>query len=292
MAEHMVFYGKGGVGKSTLIANISAALAESGRKVLQIGCDPKADSCNTLNGGLPIPTLFDRLKNYEEINLESVVKTGFKGISCIEFGDPYLLTGCASYEIARVFQILNEIDVFESIKPDFVLYDLSGEVSCARYHMQFQKHINQTAYIVTNADFMSLYAANNIFRSLNRYGESNVPIKVGGLIPNNISSSFEESLIADFAKHTNTRICGRISKSSIVRQSELYGKTVIEDAALSNQAYFYRKLARLIADKAVSTSKSSSPSPMSNEELRSWANEWGNRIYALDNGLVSDGAAI
>jgi nitrogenase iron protein NifH len=290
MTEHIAIYGKGGVGKSTLTSNLSAALAEAGFSVLQVGCDPKGDSCSLLNNGVPIPTVFDLLREQGEISVDSVVHKGFKGIACIELGDPFDSGKCGSAEIARALEHLKRIDLFEAVGPDFVLYDISGDSACSSFHAPIQQLGVSRVFVVTTADFMSLHAANAIFRMLERYGESNVPVPVGGLIPNSIASSFEESFIADFAAQTRTRTLGRIPRSLMVRQCELYGKTVIEASPISNQSYFYRRLANQIVDEFHSQANASVP--LRPEELRAWAREWGDRIHALENGLVTDGAAI
>ena len=290
MTEHIALYGKGGVGKSTLTSNLSAALAEAGFNVLQVGCDPKGDSCSLLNNGVPIPTVFDLLREQGDITVDSVAHSGFKGITCVELGDPFDSGRCGSAEIARVLEHLKRISLFEAIAPDFVLYDISGDNGCSSFYTPIQQLGVSRVFVVTTADFMSLHAANAIFRMLDRYGESNVPVPVGGLIPNSIASSFEESFIADFAKQTGTRTLGRIPRSLLVRQCELYGKTVIEASPLSNQSYFYRRLANQIVDEAKSQAGASVP--MQPEKLREWAREWGDRIHALENGLVTDGAAI
>ena len=289
MTEHIAIFGKGGVGKSTLSANLSAALTEAGFSVLQMGCDPKGDSCSLLNNGVPIPTVFDLLREQGEISVDSVITKGFKGITCVELGDPFYSGGCGSAEVARALEHLERIALFEAVAPDFVLYDISSDSSCSSFYTQILQLGVSRAFVVTTADFMSLHAANAIFRMLYRYGESNVPVKVGGLIPNSISSSFEESFITDFAAQTRTRTLGRIPRSLMVRQCELYGKTVVEASPLSNQSYFYRRLANQIVDEVHHASASV---PLLPEELRSWAREWGDRLYALENGLVTDGAAI
>lgn len=292
MTQQIAFYGKGGVGKSTLISNVSAALAEAGFSIMQLGCDPKGDSCCILNNGVPIPTVFDSLRERGEISLNAVLHRGFKGIACIELGDPVASGGCPSAEITRAFVHLDRIRLFEAVAPDFVFYDIHGETSCSGHYAAIHQLGVERVFIVTSADFMSLYTANNIFRMLECHGEANVQVPVGGLIPNGITSSFEESFIDDFARHTRTRTLGRIPRSLMVKQCELYGKTVIEAAPLSNQAYFYRRLANQIVDDAQSDMAGSLPSPMQPEELREWARVWGDRIHALENGLVSDGAAI
>jgi nitrogenase iron protein NifH len=288
MTEHIALYGKGGVGKSTLTSNLGAALAEAGFSVLQVGCDPKGDSCSLLNNGAPIPTVFDLLREQGAISVDSVAHEGFKGITCVELGDPFGSGRCGSAEIARALEQLQRIDLFKAIAPDYVLYDISGDSACSSFYTQIQQLGVSRVFVVTTADFMSLHAANAIFRMLDRYGESNVPVPVGGLIPNSITSSFEESFIADFAVQTGTRTMGRIPRSLMVRQCELYGKTVIEASPLSNQAYFYRRLANQIVDEP----QVGIPIPLRPEELRAWARAWGDRIHALENGLVTDGAAI
>lgn len=290
MTEHIALYGKGGVGKSTLTSNLSAALAEAGFSVLQVGCDPKGDSCSLLNNGTPILTVFDLLRERGEISVDSIAHKGFKGITCVELGDPFDSGRCGSMEMARALEELKRVDLFETIAPDFVLYDISGGSSCSSFYTPIQQVGVSRVFVVTTADFMSLHAANAIFRMLDRYGESNVPVPVGGLIPNSITSSFEESFIADFAKQTGTRTLGRIPRSLMVRQCELYGKTVIEASPLSNQSYFYRRLANQVVDDA--RAHVDVVVPMRPEELRAWAREWGDRIHSLENGLVTDGAAI
>jgi nitrogenase iron protein NifH len=147
-------------------------------------------------------------------------------------------------------------------------------------------------FAVTTADFKSLTAVNSLMEHLERFADNHVPVPFGGLLPNGIASSFEESFITDFAQHTHTHTLGRIPRSLMVRQCELYGKTVIEASPLSNQSYFYRRLANQIVDEAGTLKAKRQPKPLSGEQLRSWAREWADRLFALENGLVSDGAAI
>jgi len=147
-------------------------------------------------------------------------------------------------------------------------------------------------FAVTTADFMSLKAVNLILAKLERLADNRVPVPFGGLLPNGIASSFEESFIADFATHTGTHILGRIPRSLVVRQCELYGKTVIEASPLSTQSYFYRRLANQLVDESLTLTVKQPPRSLSQEQLQLWAREWADRLFALENGLVSDGAAI
>ncbi len=292
MTEQIVFYGKGGVGKSTLISHISAALVEASFKVLQIGCDPKADSCTTLNGGFSIPTLSDQLLHNRVISTETAVTRGFKGVNCIELGDAVNTGASARDSIESAFQAISRSTIIDDIRPDYVLYDISGESSSVSLLAAFRQFPVKRVFIVTTADFISLSAANGIFEVLEQFADCNIPVPLGGLIPNSITSSFEESFIADFAQNTGTHVMGRIPRSLMVRQCELYGKTVIEASPLSNQAYFYRRLANQIVDVTSTLAVKNPPRPMTREGLRLWAHEWADRLFALENGLVTDGAAI
>lgn len=290
MADHIAFYSKGGVGTSTLISNTSAALVEAGFRILQIGCSLKGDSCGILNGGFQIPPVLDQLRKYGGITFDSVVSRGFKNTYCIELGrQPHEqdVSGAAT-----ALDLLLEQDLVSSLFPDFVLYDISGDHSSAILRKLYEKTELHRVFAVTTADFKSLHFVNSIMTLFEDDAESHGTARFGGLIPNGIASSFEESFIADFAKHTGAHVLGKVPRSLIVRQCELYGKTVIEASPLSNQSYFYRRLANQIADEASALTVKRQPKPMTNEKLNSWAHDWADRLYAMENGLVSDGAAI
>ncbi len=290
MTEHIVLYGKGGVGTSTIISNISAALVEAGFRVLQIGCSQKGDSCGTLNGGLSIPTVWGQYEKAGRITFDSVVRRGFKDTYCIELGSPQAESGASA--TVQALDLLLIHDLIASLHPDFVLYDLSGDQAIRVIHALSERIKLHRIFAVTTADFLSLTAVNSLIEQLDRFADSRVPVPFGGLLPNGVASSFEESFIADFARQTHTRTLGRIPRSLMVRQCELYGKTVIEASPLSNQSYFYRRLANQIVDESCTLAARHQPKPFSREQLRTWAREWADRLFALENGLVIDGAAI
>jgi nitrogenase iron protein NifH len=290
MIDHIAFLGKGGVGKSTLISNISAALVEAGFRVLQIGCGPTGDSCNILNGGLQIPTVLDQYEINGTITFDSVVRRGFKDTYCIELGSLPVNKGISG--TVQALDLLLEHDLIISLVPDFVFYDISGDQPVGVLHALRNKIDLHRVFGITTADFMSLAAVNSFIVQLESLGDNRVPVPFGGLIPNDIASSFEESFISDFARHTGTLTLGRIPRSQMVRQCELYGKTVVEASPLSNQSYFYRRLANQIADESHTLTVKQPPKPFSQDQLRSWAREWADRLFALENGLVADGAAI
>jgi nitrogenase iron protein NifH len=289
MTHHVAIYGKGGVGTTSLASNISAALAEAGFKVMLVGCDPRGGSCDTLTSGAPLLTVFEALRGNGDITVDALAHRGFKGIACVELGDPSTSGICASSGFGRAFELFGRLALFETLAPDFVLYDVSGGSLCDGFFTPLAQHGDWRVFVATSADFMSLHAANTIFGALGRRA---VPAQFGALIPSGLTSCFEETIIRDFATRTHTHTLGRIPRSLMVRQCELYGKTVIEASPLSNQSYFYRRLANQLVDEVRSPTGHGSPQPLSAQELREWAREWGDRIYALENGLVTDGAAI
>jgi nitrogenase iron protein NifH len=293
MTHHIALYGKVGVGKTTLATNISAALVEAGFSVVLVGCDLDGDSCSLLHGGFPIPSVLDQIRNQTAITLETVVHTGFKGIRCVELGDSVYPGTRTAAEVSEALEELKRIQVFEQINPDYVLYDISGDSSSVALHEVFRQADIIRLFVATTADFKALQAANDAFGFLEQYnGERSVPILMGGLILNSITSSFEESFVNDFAYHTNARTIGKVPRSQVVRQCELYGETVIESQPQSNQSYYYRRLANQIVDAAGTIYSGNLPQPMSAERLRAWSLEWADRLFALENGLFTDGAAI
>jgi nitrogenase iron protein NifH len=289
MTQHIAFYGKGGVGKSTLATNLGSAMAEAGQRVLLIGCDPKADTGILLHSEETVRPILDMAASGESPTLTDIVKYGFGGIACIEVGDAMAIGECASYGINRAFTILQELRVFDELQPDCVLYDIPGETGCSGFSSPILNSLIQQAFVVTSADLMSLYAANSFFRLLERKCGSRAVS--GGLIANGLTGSFEESLVTDFARQLNTRVAGAIPRSLVVRQCELYGKTVIEAAPLSNLAYSYRRLAHHLINSPP-TGEQSAPQPLLPVDLKRWAKKWGDRIGELEFGIIQDGAGI
>lgn len=283
IGKHIAIYGKGGIGKSTTTSNISAALAEAGYKVIQIGCDPKSDSTNTLRGNNYLPTVLDSLRGGNKINLSDISVSGFKNVLCIESGGPVPGVGCAGRGINAAVSLLQELHLFEEFKPDYVLYDVLGDVVCGGFAVPIRDGITDRAYVVSSSDFMAVYAANNLFKAINKYAPTG-GAKLGGVIANSITAGYSRDIIDDFTKRTGTSVAGYIERSLVVQQSELYGKTVIEANPQSPQADLYRKLAKHIAENEDLVV----PNPLGVTELRDWAREWGDKLYAFNDGVVSN----
>ena len=282
IGKHIAIYGKGGIGKSTTTSNISAALAEAGYKVIQIGCDPKSDSTNTLRGNNYLPTVLDSLRGGNKVKLEDISITGFKGVLCIESGGPVPGVGCAGRGINAAVTLLQELHLFEEFKPDYVLYDVLGDVVCGGFAVPIRDGITDRAYVVSSSDFMAVYAANNLFKAINKYAPTG-GAKLGGVIANSITAGYSKSILNDFVAKTGTSIAGFVNRSIVVQQSELYGKTVIEANPTSEQADIYRNLAKHIAENENLVV----PNPLGVTELKDWAREWGDKIYDLNAGVVS-----
>lgn len=287
IGKHIAIYGKGGIGKSTTTSNISAALAEAGYRVIQIGCDPKSDSTNTLRGNTYLPTVLDSMRGTARVQLADISATGFGGVLCIESGGPVPGVGCAGRGINAAVTLLQELKLFEEFKPDFVLYDVLGDVVCGGFAVPIREGITDCAYVVTSSDFMAIYAANNLFKAINKYAPTG-GAKLGGIIGNGLSAGYSKAIIDDFAQKTGVGVAGYITRSLVVSQSELYGKTVIEANPDSEHARLYRALARHIAENEDWVV----PSPLGALELRDWARTWGDKVYNLETGVLTAGEAI
>ena len=281
IGKHIAIYGKGGIGKSTTTSNISAALAEAGYRVIQIGCDPKSDSTNTLRGNNYLPTVLDSLREGNKIHLDDISVKGFGGVLCIESGGPVPGIGCAGRGINAAVNLLQELNLFEEFKPDYVLYDVLGDVVCGGFAVPIRDGITDRAYVVSSSDFMALYAANNLFKAINKYAPTG-GAKLGGVIANSMKPGYHREIVEDFVSKTGTSIAGYVNRSIDVQQSELYGKTVIEAKPQSPQADIYRKLAKYIAEN----DNLVVPNPLGSTELRDWARNWGDRIYDIENSVV------
>ena len=286
-AKLIAIYGKGGFGKSTTTSNISAALSEMGYKVMQFGCDPKSDSTNTLRNGKYIPTVLDTLRERSTVKAQDVIYEGFNGIYCVEAGGPAPGVGCAGRGIITAVELFKQQKTFEELDLDYVIYDVLGDVVCGGFAVPIREGIAEHVFTVSSADFMSVYASNNLFKGIHKYSNSAGAL-LGGVIANSINAPYAKEIIDDFVKQTHTQVVEYVPRSVTVTQSELQGKTTIEAAPASAQADVYRSLAKKIA----SHTESKVPSPLATNELREWAAKWGDYLLALETGTIRTENAV
>ncbi len=225
----LAIYGKGGIGKSTVTSNLAAAFATMGLKVIQIGCDPKADSTINLLGGEPLQPVMTYLRENDEDpeKIEDISKVGFGNVLCIETGGPTPGLGCAGRGIIATFQLLEDLKLFEKEKPDVVLYDVLGDVVCGGFAAPIREGYADKVIIVTSGEKMALYAANNINQAVKNF-EDRGYATVEGIILNHRNIEDETKKVQAFADENGLKILGEIPRSNEINRYEDEGKTVVE----------------------------------------------------------------
>ena len=234
----IAIYGKGGIGKSTVSAHLSAAISVKGKRVMQIGCDPKADSTINLTGGRPVLPVLEHLRKKKDAALDEVVYRGFNGIYCAECGGPSPGVGCAGRGIITAFDFLEKKGAFLRYEPDVVLYDVLGDVVCGGFAMPIRDGYAEEVYIVTSGEKMSLFAARNIALAVEQFKERNYA-RLGGIILNAKNVPHEEKVVGELCEDLGVPLLAKIPRSDDINRWEQENKTVIEgDRAASVCAVF------------------------------------------------------
>lgn len=247
--KKIAIYGKGGIGKSTVASNVSAALALSGHTVMQIGCDPKSDSTKNLTGGHRINTVLDVMRSKKTgITLEDIITLGYAGVLCVEAGGPIPGTGCAGRGIITAFEQLEELDAYDVYKPDVVIYDVLGDVVCGGFAMPIRQGYADHVCIVSSGEMMSLYAADNIAQAVKSFAKHKYA-SLRGLIYNAKGIENEDETVEKAAEEMGTQVILKIDRDGIVQKAENAGMTVMEYAPDSSLAAKYRELAALIVEE-------------------------------------------
>jgi nitrogenase iron protein NifH len=288
--KQIAIYGKGGIGKSTTTSNLSAALSDLGYSVMQVGCDPKNDSTNTLRKGKPIPTVMDTVRSGSN-DLDNLIFEGYNGVYCVEAGGPEPGVGCAGRVIIAAIELLDNNGIIDNYDPDIVIYDVLGDVVCGGFAMPIRQGIAEQVYTVTSSDYMAIYAVNNLFKGILKYSGSGGAL-LGGIIGNSIGKLSHKDMINDFSEKTETNVVEFIPRSSTVTMCELDGVTTIEGAPESQQADVYRQLARnVIANKNAYI-----PKPFEAQDLSDWASSWVSNLIneekIAQEGIQSNGGGV
>ncbi|MDR1986630.1 MAG: nitrogenase iron protein [Treponema sp.] len=268
----IAIYGKGGIGKSTTTQNTVAALAEMGKNMMVVGCDPKADSTRLLLNGLAQKTVLDTLRTEgEDLDLEDVVKIGFKGTRCVESGGPEPGVGCAGRGIITSINLLEQLGAFnEQYKLDYTFYDVLGDVVCGGFAMPIRDGKADEIYIVCSGEMMAMYAANNICKGIMKFAEAG-SVRLGGLICNSRKVDREDELIQALAKRLGTQMIHFVPRDNMVQRAEINKKTVIDFDPSVSQADEYRKLAIAIEKNTLFVI----PKPLEITELETLLMEFG-----------------
>lgn len=265
-------YGKGGIGKSTTTQNTVAALAEMGRKVMVVGCDPKADSTRLLMGGLCQKTVLDTLRTEgEDVDLDDVLRPGYGDTMCTESGGPEPGVGCAGRGIITSINLLEQLGAYDEEKNlDYVFYDVLGDVVCGGFAMPMREGKAQEIYIVCSGEMMAMYAANNICKGIVKFAEAG-GVRLGGLICNSRNVDNERDMIEEFARRLGTQMIHFLPRDNDVQRAEIKRKTVIEWNPYARQADEYRELARKIDANSLFVI----PKPIDMDELETLLVEYG-----------------
>lgn len=260
--RQIAIYGKGGIGKSTVSSNLSMAFREQDLEVMQVGCDPKRDSTRSLTGGRMIPTVLEILRDHLRagrdqgaISLEDIVFLGDRNVHCVESGGPEPGVGCAGRGVLTALQILKNLKAFDTYSIDVVLYDILGDVVCGGFAQPIREGFAQEIYLLCSGTFMSLYAANNIAKGIQRLARRG-DTGLAGVICNSSGrqpageAQFEQFMLTEFAEALGTTLIGLIPHSPVIQACEVEGRTVLAHSPHTAEADVFRGLAQKILDNA------------------------------------------
>jgi nitrogenase iron protein NifH len=268
----VAIYGKGGIGKSTTTQNTVAALAEMGKKVMVVGCDPKADSTRLLLGGLAQKTVLDTLREEgEDVELMDIRRSGFGETLCVESGGPEPGVGCAGRGIITSINMLEQLGAYDEDESlDYAFYDVLGDVVCGGFAMPIREGKAQEIYIVCSGEMMAMYAANNICKGIMKFAEAG-GVRLGGLICNSRKVDNEKDMIEEFARRLGSQMVHFVPRDNDVQRAEIQRKTVIDWNPDCPQANEYRTLAKNIDDNDLFVV----PTPLEIDELEGLLLEFG-----------------
>lgn len=268
--RQIAIYGKGGIGKSTTTQNLTAGLCEHGKKVMVVGCDPKADSTRLLLGGLAQKTVLDTISEEgEDITLDRIMKEGYAGTKCVESGGPKPGVGCAGRGIITSINMLENLGAYTD-DLDFVFYDVLGDVVCGGFAMPIREGKAKEIYIVASGEMMALYAANNIAKGIQRYARTG-GVRLGGIICNSRNVDRELDLLRAFSAELGTQLLYFVPRDNVVQHAEIHKQTVIQYKPDCAQAQEYRNLAQAVIDNQNFVI----PTPMTQERLEEILMEFG-----------------
>ncbi len=270
--RQIAIYGKGGIGKSTTTQNLTSSLAEMGKEIMVVGCDPKADSTRMLLGGMDQTTVLDTLREEgQDIELDDIMRRGtdFENIRCVESGGPEPGVGCAGRGIITSINMLETLGAYTD-ELDYVFYDVLGDVVCGGFAMPIREGKAEEIYIVASGELMAMYAANNICKGIKKYAETG-GVRLGGIICNSRKVDGELELLESFAEELGSQLIYFVPRDNIVQRAEINKQVVVAYDPDSNQAQEYRGLAKAVDENEMFVI----PTPMEQDDLEDLMMEHG-----------------
>ena len=255
--QKIAFYGKGGIGKSTVSTNVTAVLALGGKKVLHVGCDPKHDSSMPFLDPGQVRTVIDTIFEVRagELTAEHIVLPGRLGIDCVESGGPEPGVGCGGRGVSRMFELLGELSILDDARYDAAVFDVLGDVVCGGFAAPLRQGFARKVVIVCSEEIMSYYAANNISKAVGHYRDNGVALL--GIVFNLRDNKTDRAELLQFARLLNTRVLAVLPRERRVRQAEVAGRTLVEHAPRTTMA----KTLRQLTDTLLQTDPDSCPAP-------------------------------
>lgn len=253
----IAFYGKGGIGKSTVSTNVSAVLARRGQKVLHVGCDPKHDSTMPFLDPGKVRTVIDTIFEVRTgtLTAEHIVLPGRLGIDCVESGGPEPGVGCGGRGVSRMFELLEELSILDEARYDAAVFDVLGDVVCGGFAAPMRRGFARKVVIVSSEEIMSYYAANNICKAVRHYHDNGVALM--GIVFNLRDNKTDRSELEDFSRRLSTTVLAVLPRERRVRQAEVAGCTLVEHAPRTAMA---RTLGQL-TDTLLETEPDACPMP-------------------------------
>jgi nitrogenase iron protein NifH len=271
--QRIAVYGKGGIGKSVTATCLSACFARDGMKVLHVGCDPKRDSAvRLMEGGVKVRTVLEVLgDDPTAVSAGDIINVGRMGIHCCEAGGPKPGLGCGGRGVARTIEFLDEMEVIGSGTYDAVVFDVLGDVVCGGFAAPLRQGFAEKILVVLSEEPMALYAANNICRAVQVYGQNGVVL--AGLVANLRSAAVDRAKLERFAAALSTRILAFIPRDETIQAAERRRMTVVEYAPGSESARCFAGLAETV--RAIDPAAVPGPTPMEDEAFYAFMEAWG-----------------
>lgn len=278
--RQIAFYGHKGVGTTTVVVNVAAALAEAGQRVVVVGCDGEINSTAVLHPSRSVTPLVEAGQGHDDVSSGYVV-TGFKGIRSVEFGRIE-----SPEAFAAAIRRLHNLLAAAGPSADFILYDITGDLQQRLLPLAKEGFFDEVL-LVTSAQVAALKSSNHLLR-FKTLGIIPRTVRLLGLVGNALPTTYAETVVDDFSRKTAQAVIVYIPRSLVVYRCEFFGETLVDAAPLAHHTYLYRKLAKAL----LAGLPELSPVPFSSEDFEDWSRNWGDRLYDLGEGLIEVGSGI